>query len=142
MTSNLKVLLERVEMWSSDHGLLRRDLPPSLGADTAAVYLENLNVLRALADRYGFRTHVYFQPLVFTKKHLSSYEEGIEVDDVYRRLFESSSDWIRMMDANAIVENLGSVLDVDETVFIDAFHISEMGNAIIAERIARDIGKD
>jgi hypothetical protein len=121
--------------------LSRIDLE-ALAHDVIAVYCANLRVLRALAYAYGFTPLFFWQPVITTKDHKTADEE------------RSSRDHIRDPDSrarlwNAIIAerrccpelteaadtiDLSALFDAcSEPVYIDLYHLSEAGNAAVAE---------
>ena len=120
--------------------------PPhtELAEGIVRLYRGNLEIMEALSKQYGFRYEAYWQPVVFSKQHLSPYEQ-LQSDkqqhvrplflDVYRRVEQDS-----VLRHNARFHNMSSIFDVTGMpVYIDFCHITEGGNAIIAQKMYADI---
>jgi hypothetical protein len=109
-----------------------------------SLYRGNLSILEGLGRQYGFRYEAYWQPVVFSRKNPSPYELAQSEKqkqvrpffaEAYRRVERDS-----LLRGNAHFHNLGGVFDTAETpVYIDFCHVTETGNAIIAEAIYADI---
>ena len=108
------------------------------------LYRGNLEIMEALSKQYGFRYEAYWQPVVFSKKHLSRYEQ-LQSDkqqhvrplfwDVYRHVEQDS-----VLLHNARFHNLSGIFDVTGMpLYLDFCHITEAGNAIIAQKMYADI---
>ncbi len=108
-------------------------------------YAANRRLVHALADDYDFRALFYWQPVLFTKKHLTAFERGEAAKyadfaplllAVYRRARDRAS---RPGDD---FQDLSGVLDSSERLlFTDFCHTTEAANAIVARRIAGDVAR-
>jgi hypothetical protein len=121
---------------------VRRDHLPE---DVVRLYRGNLEILDALSRHYGFSYNAYWQPVVFTKRDPSRYEqtqiEKMEYVrpfflDVYRRVAADSA-----LRANPHFHNLSDIFDGAGPVYLDFCHISERGNEIVARRVFEDLYK-
>ena len=100
-------------------------------------YCANLRTVRGLAREYGFRALFFWQPVIFTKPTLTSYEVFERDRYGYARDFFAET-YKRMADAPPSCRDLG--LDDVSRVFendarpyyIDAFHVTEAGNQRVA----------
>ncbi len=126
----------------------------ALGRATVEVYLQNVNIVEALAQRFGFRAIFFWQPTVFTKKHLSRQERewsgrsgrkfwtsgspGPFFDVVYEAFWQRT----RMGRIDNVYDLSGVFDEVRDTIFIDEWHVTETGNAKIAEVIARTLVRE
>lgn len=127
---------------------LRRAVVPSSAAQAAHPDAEGLlrhlceatKVVTALGNHYGFAPVVAWQPVLFTKRRPTAYERSAVAQyqgaaaffaSVYERV--GHGNWC---DEPAITD-LSSLTD-DEAgpMFVDAFHLSELGNQRLAARLA------
>ncbi len=111
---------------------------PALAAELVQAYLANVRAVRALGLEFGFEAWFFWQPSVFTKVSRSASEER-----VYRASLSRHRDLQLAADA-ALSRHVGTgVVDLSglfagsaKPVFIDFCHLSEAGNARVAEAIA------
>ncbi len=133
-------------------GSARRSfLPPSLANDVVDVYLENVRLVNALAREYGFRAVFFWQPSIYTKKHLSEVEQrwyGRSREQVYRARFfaEEYRVFNEAFQQKIKASKFENVFDLSElfandaeTIFFDRFHVSEAGNEKIAGAMAQTL---
>ncbi|HEY1259642.1 MAG TPA: hypothetical protein VGF34_10355 [Stellaceae bacterium] len=125
----------------ADADLSRIDLP-ELAAAVVAAYAANLRLIRLLAREHGFATLFFWQPVITTKERKSADEARFEADytqDVaLRRRFYCLV--IEAYRGHPDIAAAGDAVDVsalfdavEEPVYIDAYHLSETGNAMVAE---------
>ncbi len=114
----------------------------ALAAQVIAAYTANLRLVRLLAGEYGFRPIFFWQPSLATKRALTADEQRWEGDytkdpQARRRLYAAILDARR--DCRQVAEaadtvDLSALFDGwTEPVYIDLYHLSEGGNAAIAE---------
>lgn len=105
---------------------------------TIETMLENIRIVRALEDDYGFRSFFYWQPAVYTKAVQSDDEKhAIPKDTAFGNMYLRVTELIAEQDT---IVDLSHIFDDEpSSVFIDEFHISESGNAEVAESIAEDV---
>lgn len=106
----------------------------------ASVYMDNVRVVKALGREYGFEAFFYWQPIVSTKSVAVGSEKGAGMsasDNALKGIYP---------EVTAIVRGSGDVRDLTgifdgygKAVFMDLSHVSEEGNAIIAERMGDDL---
>jgi lysophospholipase L1-like esterase len=123
--------------------LSRVDLA-ELAREVIAVYLANVRLVRLLAGEYGFRPIFFWQPVITTKKFKTPDERrwvGDYTSDPGRRriLYEAIIDERRrrpaLVEASDTID-LSALFDAwTEPVYIDLYHLSEAGNAAVAEAI-------
>jgi len=123
--------------------LSRVDLA-ELAREVIAVYLANVRLVRLLAGEYGFRPIFFWQPVITTKK-LKTPDERRWVDDYTndpgrrRILYEAIIDERRrrpaLVEASDTIDLSALFDDWTEPVYIDLYHLSEAGNAAVAEAI-------
>jgi lysophospholipase L1-like esterase len=121
--------------------LSRADLA-ALAREVIAVYLANVRLVRLLAGEYGFRPIFFWQPVITTKKFKSP-DERRWVDDYTndpgcrRILYEAIIDERRrhptLVEASDTIDLSALFDDWTEPVYIDLYHLSEAGNAAVAE---------
>jgi len=121
--------------------LLRVDLA-ELAREVIAAYLANMRLVRLLASEYGFRPIFFWQPMITTKKFKTP-DERRWVDDYTkdpgrrRILYEAIIDERRhhpaLVEASDTVDLSALFDDWTEPVYIDLYHLSEAGNAAVAE---------
>ncbi len=115
----------------------------ALARAVGEVYLGNVGLLKALAQRYGFRAVFFWQPTVFAKKRLSPREQqwiGQSRNDWEARVgpfFDKAYGAFRERLRTSGVEHVYDLSDVfDEargTIFTDEWHVTETGNEQLAE---------
>src|SRR5262249_6221934 len=112
-----------------------------LGDDTLETYTATIDIIRHLAQAYNFRVLFYWQPVIFTKAHLTPYEQA-EADrqaglrDFYASVYEKA----RRVAAGGAIHDLGSLFADDrKPYFIDFCHLTEAGNDRIARAMLGDV---
>ena len=109
-------------------------------------YLDNYNVVDALAHKYGFK-YAFFWPAYISagKKHLTAEEEALkrEVDPSLAKLYASV---YRTMESripqHANLHSLSSIFDGhDSLIWIDDAHVTPVGNELIADGMLRAVGR-
>ncbi len=116
-----------------------------LASDVIDGYLGNVRLVRALADRFGFKAVFFWQPTVFSKRSLSQRENGL-----YRHRLGWAAGSFRKV--NAVlrerigtgkfedIHDLSGIFDNDAgTIFKDPWHVVEPGNDKIAESVAHTL---
>jgi lysophospholipase L1-like esterase len=127
----------------------RRSRDSALVGDTVDVYFANVKLVNALAREFGFRTVFFWQPTMYSKKVLSPEEDRWRREGEGRsgRTTRAFADDYRAFDAAfkrrlqsgqvANVYDLSGIFERDpRTIFIDRFHVSEVGNETVAGAIA------
>ncbi len=110
---------------------------------TVRTYEANLTLVESLGRSYGFDPLFYWQPVIFSKRHRSPYEQywaerflfieqmhDIEqmYDAIYRRIQRSQA-----LNSRPHFHNLSALFDdVEEPYYRDYCHVSEAGNRLIA----------
>jgi hypothetical protein len=126
---------------SEQADLLRVDLA-ELAREVIAAYLANMRLVRLLAREYGFRPIFFWQPVITTKKFKTPDERRWVEDytsDPERRqvLYEAIIDERRrhstLVEGSDIIDLSALFDDWTEPVYIDLYHLSETGNATVAE---------
>ena len=105
-------------------------------------YAANLRLIRLLAGAYGFRPLFFWQPVITTKRDKTADERFFESEftadlDARRRLFAAVIDERRrhpeLADAADAIDLSRLFDDRPDPVYIDLYHLSEAGNAAVAE---------
>jgi hypothetical protein len=113
-----------------------------LARDVVAVYAANLRLVRLLAREYGFQPIFFWQPVITTKKRKTGDEQRWEndytSDPARRRLLYETIIAERRLCPELV--NAPDAIDLSSLfdewaapVYIDLYHLSEAGNAAIAE---------
>jgi len=114
----------------------------ALAQRVVAAYAANVRLVRPLAGAYGFRPLFFWQPVVTTKRVKTADEQSFEAeftDDVAvrRRLYAAIIEARRQhpdLAAAADAIDLSRLFDeCADPVYIDLYHLSEPGNAAVAE---------
>lgn len=91
-----------------------------------------------MENEFSFKSFFYWQPIIYTKKYPSYDEKNKIIKD--KALEESYIKVLKEIKASKEIIDLTNIFDnKNQTIFIDAYHISEEGNSIIAEKMAKDI---
>jgi lysophospholipase L1-like esterase len=119
----------------------------ALAHAVAETYLNNIKLVQTLSRSYGFTSLFYWQPVIYTKQHLTEYErQSLELDvyypgmkefylDTYAALRKSSAG----LDESGAFHDISSIFnDVHEPIFVDFNHMGGKGNSFIARRMAED----
>lgn len=113
-----------------------------LASDVVAAYTANLRLVRLLAREYGFQPLFFWQPVITTKKDKTEDEQRWENDytrDPARRrlLYETIIAGRRrcpeLARASDAIDLSSLFDDWSEPIYIDLYHLSETGNAAVAE---------
>jgi lysophospholipase L1-like esterase len=113
-----------------------------LASDVVAAYTANLRLVRLLAREYGFQPLFFWQPVITTKKDKTDDEQRWENDysrDPARRrlLYETIIGGRRrcpeLASASDAIDLSSLFDDWSEPIYIDLYHLSEAGNAAVAE---------
>jgi lysophospholipase L1-like esterase len=151
--------LRRLRRWT---GLALRGPFPMLGMDLSrvdlkvlardviAAYAANLRLVRLLAREYAFQPLFFWQPVITTKQRKTADEQRWERDytnDPVRRrqLYEAI---IAERRRSAELLNTSDAIDLSalfddwvEPVYIDLYHLSEAGNAAVAEAMLPTVAR-
>ena len=113
-----------------------------LASKVIAAYLANMRLVRLLAGEYGFRPIFFWQPVITTKKCKTPDERRWVHDytnDPERRrlLYQAIIDEFRrrpkLFEAPDLIDLSTLFDDWTAPVYIDLYHLSEVGNAAVAE---------
>jgi lysophospholipase L1-like esterase len=121
--------------------LSRVDLA-ELAREVIAGYVGNLRLVRLLAGEYGFRPIFFWQSVITTKK-FKTRDERRWVDDytndperrhlLYHAIIDERRRRAELIEAPDTIDLSALFDDWTEPVYIDLYHLSEAGNAAVAE---------
>jgi hypothetical protein len=115
---------------------------PALAREVVEVYAANLRLIRLLGGAYGFHPLFFWQPVITTKREKTADERFFESEftgnlEARRRLFAAVIDERRrhpeLAEAADCIDLSRLFDDRPEPVYIDLYHLSEAGNAAVAE---------
>jgi lysophospholipase L1-like esterase len=135
--------VERLARWLSPPG----EPPPAevLAPRIVSAYLANVRAVRAVARDYGFGAVFFWQPTVFAKRRPSAGEQAIvDASLAYHRDLQLASDDALRVDLRRApdVTDLSTLFDaVEGSVYLDASHLSEEGNRLVADAIVAVIAE-
>lgn len=110
---------------------------PKLAEDIVLDYLKNIEVIRHLGQTYGFQGLFLWQPALITTRSLTPEEKqlGAWHDPDMVAMYQLVYDKMRQA-ASPNFHNLSTIFDAKEnTLFLSWAHITEAGNAQVADRI-------
>ena len=114
----------------------------ALARDVIRVYSENLRLIRMLAREFGFIPVFFWQPVITTKKIKTVDEHRWERDythypaarsRLYHEIIDERRSTPELAQAADAVDLSALFDDWAEPVYIDLYHLSEAGNAAVAE---------
>ncbi len=106
------------------------------------VYLENVRIIGALENNYGFQAFFYWQPDITTKEDYSKEEKKFmkkypSLISYYKNSEETVSEFLSSSDR---VKDLRQIFDGHAgKIYSDSVHKQTKGNRIVAEEMARDV---
>ena len=121
--------------------LSRLDLG-ALAREAIAGYVENLRLVRMLAREYGFAPLFFWQPAITTKKIKTIDEQRWERDytsdpasraQLYAAIIDERRRCRALAEAADTADLSALFDDCAEPLYIDLYHLSEAGNAVIVE---------
>lgn len=120
--------------------------PKTLAGETVRVYASNLKIVQALGEAEGFKILFYWQPVLFSKKALTPFEQHLEkTQGASKAAFALAYQSIREapeLKNDPLFHDLSGFFDESgELIFIDFCHITEEGNGQLARRMAGDVLK-
>lgn len=113
-----------------------------LAAAVIAAYAANLRLLRLLAREYGFRPLFFWQPVITTKRILTPDEQRWDKDYtrdpaarrcLYAEILAERRRSPEIVAAADAIDLSALFDDWSAPVYIDLYHLSEAGNAAVAE---------
>ena len=123
---------------------------PGLARAVLAVYTGNLRLVRLLAAEFGFRPIFFWQPVIATKRVKTADEARWESDytkdpavrrALYRAIVGARRGSAELAGAADAVD-LSALFDERvDPVYIDLYHLSEAGNAAVAEAMLPHVAR-
>lgn len=118
--------------------------PGQRAEDIAARYLQQLRLIRAIADAYHVRVLFIWQPSLYGKQTLNAFEQSAY--QAMLLLHPGFGELVRAVNYQIAIQRpddlliLTDVFDHDpHSVFFDEVHITEFGNRSVAQRLLPDI---
>jgi lysophospholipase L1-like esterase len=121
--------------------LSRLDLA-DLARDVVAAYIQNLRLVRMLAREYGFRPVFFWQPVITSKNSKTVDEQRWERDythdpaaraGLYTAIINARRACAELAEAADAVDLSALFDEWSDPVYVDLYHLSEAGNAAVAE---------
>jgi lysophospholipase L1-like esterase len=106
------------------------------------IYLSNVNIVQSLSKVYAFDALFYWQPTVFAKAELSTYEEDVQAARLELKPFFASVHSVVQSSASKVehFHDLSTLFaDRLPPTYVDWCHLGEQGNQVVAERVTKDI---
>ena len=121
-----------------------RNWPIDLSERVVQIYANNVKIVEALGEEYGFKTIFYWHPTVYDKRWLTDYEkqekEIIKHMESFFKTTYGTMDEVVALSENADFHNISSIFaEIKEPLFIDGVHLADRGNRIVAERMLEDV---
>lgn len=108
--------------------------------EVARVYAWNVRLVSKLGRAHGFGSLFYWQPNIFTKDKLASYEQPLRDSGDGSYYVEARKAVIAGLTDARTFHDLSGVFGSDPaSYFIDNVHLTGAGNAIVARRMVRDV---
>jgi lysophospholipase L1-like esterase len=108
-------------------------------------YASNVELVKALGEHYQFKSLFYWQPAVSDKPNLTEYEklclvEMKPMEGFFRQTMQAFRDR-RLADPGpyTIHDLTGIFAQTSGPMFVDSFHLAEMGNELIAQHMLPDV---
>jgi hypothetical protein len=115
---------------------------PKLAREVIAAYLDNVRLARLLAREHRFEPIFFWQPVITTKK-FKTQDERRWIDDytndperrrlLYEAIIGERRRRPELVEASDIIDLSALFDDCTQPVYIDLYHLSEAGNAAVAE---------
>ncbi len=108
--------------------------------DTADHYFNSIDMVRKLATIYGFKVAFFWQPMAGA--HLSASEEEVKFLDMEEGRLEFNQKIYKIVEEKENQEDFYDLQkifqskDKNTTVYIDFAHMADLGNSIVAKKIA------
>ena len=122
----------------------------ALAREVITAYLANVRLVRLLAREYGFQPIFFWQPVITTKKSKTQ-DERRWVDDytndperrrfLYEAIIGERRRRPELIEASDVIDLSALFDDWTEPVYIDLYHLSEAGNAAVAEAMLPDVAQ-
>lgn len=112
----------------------------SLAKDIADTYIGFVKISKSLENEYGFKAFNFMQPQIFSKKHLTKFEQEYHSShQYYENLYTLSYNKVRqdtLMQTDSTFIDISDVFDQEkQTMYFDFCHTGEYGNQLVAKSI-------
>jgi hypothetical protein len=123
--------------WQAENSRLSPEDQSKLADNAIRLYAANLAIIEGLGRQFGFKSLFFWQPVVFTKRHLTPGEQASSEEQGFMRdFFQQGYADMRQNEAllaNSDFHDISEILDaVEEPVYFDIAHITEHGNELVA----------
>ncbi|WP_034061027.1 SGNH/GDSL hydrolase family protein [Lacinutrix jangbogonensis] len=121
-----------------------KERPSALATDIAQTYIGYVKISKSLENEYGFKAYNFMQPNIYSKKNLTTAEQGYFKDQqYYKNLYNLSYANVRndsLMQNDSTFIDISDVFDnAKQTIFTDFCHTGELGNKLVAKTIFESI---
>ncbi len=116
----------------------------SLKEDIVEVYLNNIKIITALGKAYGFVPLFFWQPVIYTKNHLTPFEKNYATEPLgglYRQTQAVLQANYQKFPPYHFFDISNLFAGTNREVYLDFCHVNEDANQIIAQRITADLLK-
>jgi len=125
-------------VWRTQNEARSAEERSQLGHAVVHVYAANLAIIGGLARNFGFNTLFFWQPVIFSKVHLSPGEEDATEESSHMRDFfiEGYNDMRNDTEllANSHFHDLSEIFDdLKQPIYFDLVHVTEHGNEMIGQ---------
>ena len=116
-----------------------------LSREVIEIYAKNVDLVKALGDRYRFSSLFYWQPAVSDKPHLTEYEKTLSIEmRPTERFFRQTNQALRDQQLDKpgpsrVRDLTGVFAETSAPMFVDRFHLGETGNEVIAKQMLPDV---
>ncbi len=114
-----------------------------LAEEIVSLYRQNMDVVRALSQFFGFDMLCYWQPTILSKEDVMPYEQKlVEEGENYlhgRSLFSQVQEKVSLLKDEGFRDLSQALTGYESSFYIDYFHIDEKGNEIIGREIVKDL---
>ena len=117
--------------------------PATLADGILDAYAENIRVVNALSGVYGFKALFFWQPVVYTKRHLTPHEERWQhwrgSREFYLTVYERMRGDGRLRALGNFTDVSGIFDDSEDSFFVDFNHVTERGNEVVADALLASV---
>lgn len=116
---------------------------PLLAGAVLDDYFSNMRIVQSLALDYGFAATFYWQPVIYNKEILSSWEDHqlnlFGEEEFFKRVAQMLKERVKSRPRTGFFDLSDAFDDHPGTIFIDLFHVSEEGNSRIADMLIQTL---
>jgi len=110
--------------------------------DIVQNYIKNIEICKIFSEHYGFKIFNFWQPVIHSKKYLSTFEtkrsevEKHRFELLYKKTYKKIENNLILKDSISNFFNISDSFNFNkESIFTDFCHTGEKGNTIIAKKI-------